>query len=90
MTPADGSDHVEHDGRDERDRRDRRDRRDADETAGATDSGDSGDKAAEGVEPDTEPDWVRRRRLDAVFGDGAHGQALGDRWYRDQVPPHHG
>jgi hypothetical protein len=38
----------------------------------------------------TEPEWVRRRRLDAVFGDGAHGQALGDRWYRDQVPPHHG
>jgi hypothetical protein len=31
------------------------------------------------VEPDVEPDWVRRRRLDAVFGDGAHGQALGDR-----------
>lgn len=37
-----------------------------------------------------EPEWVRRRRLDAVFGDGAHGQSLGDRWYRDQVPPHHG
>jgi hypothetical protein len=40
-------------------------------------------------EPD-EPDWVRRRRLDAVFGGGEHGQPLGDRWYRDQVPPHHG
>lgn len=38
----------------------------------------------------TEPEWVRRRRLDAVFGDGAHGQSLGDRWYHDQVPPHHG
>jgi hypothetical protein len=37
-----------------------------------------------------EPDWVRRRRLDAAFGDGAHSQALDDRWYRDQVPPHHG
>jgi hypothetical protein len=37
-----------------------------------------------------EPDWVRRRRLDAVFGGGEHGQPLGDRWYRDQVPPHHG
>lgn len=37
-----------------------------------------------------EPDWVRRRRLDAAFGDGAHSQSLGDRWYRDQVPPHHG
>ena len=41
-------------------------------------------------EPETEPRWVRRRRLDAVFGDGVHGQALGDRYYRDQVPPHHG
>lgn len=37
-----------------------------------------------------EPDWVRRRRLDAVFGGGEHGQPLDDRWYRDQVPPHHG
>lgn len=37
-----------------------------------------------------EPGWVRRRRLDAAFGDGAHSQSLGDRWYRDQVPPHHG
>jgi hypothetical protein len=42
------------------------------------------------VDAQPEPDWVRRRRLDAVFGDGAHGQSLGDRWYRDQVPPHHG
>jgi hypothetical protein len=41
-------------------------------------------------EEEPEPDWVRRRRLDAVFGDGSHGQSLGDRWYRDQVPPHHG
>lgn len=82
MTPADGSDPVEHEGRD---------RSDADETADAATSGDSGNTGdSAGVEPDTEPDWVRRRRLDAVFGDGAHGQALGDRWYRDQVPPHHG
>ena len=41
-------------------------------------------------EAEVEPEWARRRRLDAVFGDGAHGQALGDRYYRDQVPPHHG
>jgi hypothetical protein len=41
-------------------------------------------------EAEVEPDWVRRRRLDAVFGNGAHGQALGDGYYRDQVPPHHG
>jgi hypothetical protein len=41
-------------------------------------------------EAEVEPEWVRRRRLDAVFGDGAHGQALGDGYYRDQVPPHHG
>ena len=37
-----------------------------------------------------EPEWVRRRRLAAVFDDGAHGQSLSDDWYRDQVPPHHG
>jgi hypothetical protein len=48
-----------------------------------------------------EPEWVRRRRLAAVFGDvlpeetsddaaprGRGGK--GDDWYRDQVPPHHG
>jgi hypothetical protein len=49
-----------------------------------------------------EPEWVRRRRLAAVFGDvlpeqtsddrsaasGSSGK--GDDWYRDQVPPHHG
>ena len=58
---------------------------------------DKSDQSAEGdavpaadSPEDDEPAWVRRRRLDAVFGDGAHGQALGDRWYRDQVPPHHG
>jgi hypothetical protein len=48
-----------------------------------------------------EPEWVRRRRLAAVFGDvlpdetsddaarGGRG-GKGDDWYRDQVPPHHG
>lgn len=50
--------------------------------------GEDGEGSPSAEEP--EPDWVRRRRLDAVFGDGAHGQSLGDRWYRDQVPPHHG
>lgn len=47
-------------------------------------------ETAPDADSDAEPDWVRRRRLDAVFGDGAHGQALGDRWYQEQVPPHHG
>ena len=47
-----------------------------------------------------EPEWVRRRRLAAVFGDvlpdetsddAARGRGgKGDDWYRDQVPPHHG
>jgi hypothetical protein len=53
-----------------------------------------------------EPDWRRRRRLAAVFGDGlpettsderdpdtgaeASGEDAGDRWLRAQVPPHHG
>jgi hypothetical protein len=50
-----------------------------------------------------EPEWVRRKRLAAVFGDvlpdqtsddrapDSRGDAgKGDDWYRDQVPPHHG
>lgn len=56
-------------------------------------------------EPDrqAEPDWVRRRRLAAVFGDvlpettgderdhGAPGADDADeRWLKAQVPPHHG
>lgn len=55
------------------------------------------------AEPDErEPEWKRRRRLAAVFGDGGPDQTSDDRdpgedrsgkgddWYRDQVPPHHG
>ena len=50
----------------------------------------------------TEPEWKRRRRLAAAFGDGVPEQTSddtdaredrsgkGDEWYRDQVPPHHG
>ncbi|WP_374457691.1 hypothetical protein [Nocardioides sp.] len=49
-----------------------------------------------------EPEWKRRRRLAAVFGEGGPDQTSddtdaredrsgkGDDWYRDQVPPHHG
>jgi hypothetical protein len=49
-----------------------------------------------------EPEWKRRRRLAAVFGEGVPEQTSddadaredkagkGDDWYRDQVPPHHG
>lgn len=53
-----------------------------------------------------EPEWVRRKRLAAVFGDvlpeqtsddrspgtrpDGGGDGLGDAWYRDQIPPHHG
>jgi hypothetical protein len=59
----------------------------------------------EPVEPD-EPEWQRRRRLAAVFGDvlpdttaderdpeAPHDEEDGDakdRWLRRQVPPHHG
>ena len=50
---------------------------------------------------DREPEWKRRRRLAAVFGEGVPEQTSDDRdngessgkgddWYRDQVPPHHG
>jgi hypothetical protein len=51
-------------------------------------------------------DWERRRRRAAVFGDAMpdttsderddapsgtpEGESAGDRWLRDQVPPHHG
>ena len=50
----------------------------------------------------SEPEWKRRRRLAAAFGDAVPEQTsddtdaredpsgLGDDWYRDQVPPHHG
>lgn len=53
-------------------------------------------------EPEREPDWKRRRRLAAVFGESGPDQTSddadaredrpgkGDDWYRDQVPPHHG
>jgi hypothetical protein len=51
-----------------------------------------------------DPDWVRRRRLAAVFGevlpdttaderdDEQHTgeEQAGDAWLRAQVPPHHG
>ena len=49
-----------------------------------------------------EPEWKRRRRLAAVFGDvvpeqtsddrdpGGPGAGKGDDWYRAEVPPHHG
>ena len=52
-----------------------------------------------------EPEWRRRRRLAEVFGDPlpdttrderdddagpAAEETAGDRWLRDQVPPHHG
>jgi hypothetical protein len=49
-----------------------------------------------------EPEWRRRRRLAAVFGEEAPDQTGDDRdpredrsgkdddWYRQQVPPHHG
>lgn len=51
----------------------------------------------------TEPEWQRRKRLAAVFGDvlpdttsderdpdAGDGEAAGERWLRAQVPPHHG
>lgn len=51
-----------------------------------------------------EPEWKRKRRLDQIFGDtmpdttsderepgSTHdGEDPGDRWLREQVPPHHG
>ncbi len=50
-----------------------------------------------------EPEWEKRRRLAAVFGDvlpdttsderdpqAPSDEEAGDRWLRAQVPPHHG
>lgn len=49
-----------------------------------------------------EPEWQRRRRLAAAFGDDVPEQTQddtdaredragkGDDWYRSEVPPHHG
>ncbi|MBS2936502.1 hypothetical protein KDN32_01955 [Nocardioides sp. J2M5] len=62
------------------------------------------DRSAPDAErPAPEPEWKRRRRLAAVFGEslpeqtsddrgpsGSSGSGKGDDWYRDQVPPHHG
>jgi hypothetical protein len=54
-------------------------------------------------ETSSEPEWVRRKRLAAVFGDvlpeqtsddrataSPDSSGKGDEWYRNQVPPHHG
>lgn len=51
-----------------------------------------------------EPAWKRKRRLERVFGDvlpettsderepapAPDGEDAGERWLREQVPPHHG
>ncbi|WP_416954364.1 hypothetical protein ACNKF0_18870 [Nocardioides sp. T5] len=71
-----------------------------DDATDATDTTGPADPVAPAAE--REPEWKRRRRLAAVFGDGAPEQTSDDRdpredrsgkgddWYRDQVPPHHG
>jgi len=76
---------------------------DADPEVGATEA-DVEPEAEEAATP--EPEWVRRRRLAAVFGDvlpeatsddraEGGGEPAGDRqrseeWLSRQVPPHHG
>ena len=57
---------------------------------------------ADATAAEREPEWQRRRRLAAVFGEDTPDQTSDDRdpaedrpgkgddWYRDQVPPHHG
>jgi hypothetical protein len=51
-----------------------------------------------------EPEWQRRRRLAAIFGDvepsvtsdekdertQGKGEPVSDQWLKEQVPPHHG
>jgi hypothetical protein len=53
-------------------------------------------------EQEREPEWKRRQRLAAAFGEDVPEQTSDDRdpreekggkgddWYREQVPPHHG
>lgn len=50
--------------------------------------------------PEAEPEWKKRRRLDAVFGDTSldstsddrdeSGSGTSEEWLKRQVPPHHG
>jgi hypothetical protein len=54
------------------------------------------------ADPKPEPDWLRRRRLAAVFGEvlpqataddiepGTPIEDVGEDWLKAQVPPHHG
>ena len=72
----------------------------------ADDVPDVADLPAQPDPPEREPEWQRRRRLEAVFGDvlpettsderdpetvaEASAEDAGDRWLRAQVPPHHG
>lgn len=58
----------------------------------------------EGSEPEREPEWKRRRRLAAIFGETlpdttsderddvgpSSGDSASDTWLKAQVPPHHG
>jgi hypothetical protein len=51
-----------------------------------------------------EPEWKRKQRLAAIFGDAlpdvtsdekdegspATGEPASEKWLKDQVPPHHG
>jgi hypothetical protein len=62
----------------------------------------SDEESGQGAGP--ESDWERKRRLDRIFGDTEpattsderepgsppDGEDPGDRWLREQVPPHHG
>ena len=62
----------------------------------------AGPREGEPAHVPDEPEWVRRQRLAAVFGDvlpeqtsddrsaPSDSSGKGDDWYRDQVPPHHG
>ncbi|WP_235737271.1 hypothetical protein [Nocardioides alcanivorans] len=58
---------------------------------------------AENQESQPEPEWKRRRRLAAIFGDvlpdstsddrdpeDARSAPDGEEWLKQQVPPHHG
>ena len=73
------------------------------ESAGSSAATDPGDTDPADTDPaaadERESEWVRRRRLAAVFGDVVPEQTSddagprggkGDDWYREQVPPHHG
>lgn len=62
-------------------------------TGGAAPAAGGGGAAAAEERRRAREEAARRRRRAEAFGDAAptrRGESAGDRWLREQVPPHHG